>query len=206
MTTPKIDFTWTRAFARSPGEPAYECSHGKIRQVGRGKQQFSPFAQGDLFLEFSQLDGSEGACVGFAEKWGLLEHHAYSKGELPFEEISKWRAAIRTMKINVRMLPQVIRIGNSRGTFAKVGKVDVLLVPGVGPGASPVLVMEPGDLLQAMNLQMAQFVAGGGVPSICRECGRAFGAGGAGKRSDAKFCSDSCRNRFHYSKQRKAKL
>jgi hypothetical protein len=178
--------------------------NGKIRQVARGKQQYAPFAHGDLFLEFSQLDGSEEACVGFAEKWGLLTQRAYSTGDLPSEDISVWRTAIRTMKAHVRMLPQVVRVANSRGTFAKVGKVDVLLVPGTGPAATPVLVMEPGDLLQAMNLQMAQFVAGGGVPAICRECGRPFGAGGQGKRSDAKFCGDSCRNRFHYSKQRKA--
>jgi hypothetical protein len=202
----KIDFSWARAFAKSPGNPAYECADGKIRQVARGKQQYAPFAHGDLFLEFSQLDGSEKACVGFAEKWGLLTQRAFSTGDLPSEDLSFWRAEIRKMHIYVQMLPKVIRVANSRGTFAKVGKVDVLLVPGIGPKATPVLVMEPADLLQAMNLEMAQFVAGGGVPANCEECGRLFGAGGAGKRTDAKFCSDGCRNRFHYSKKRKRRV
>jgi hypothetical protein len=34
-----------------------------------------------------------------------------------------------------------------------------LLVPGSGLNSTPVLVMEPGNLLGAMNLQLAQFVA-----------------------------------------------
>jgi hypothetical protein len=196
----KIDFSWTRAFAKSLGKPAYECANGKIRQIGRGKQHYAPFANAGLYLEFSQLDGSEKACVAFAEKWGLLTEPAYSTGELPSEDLSFWRSEIKKMRTYIRMLPNVVRVANSRGTFAKVGTVNVLLVPGTGPKATPVLVMEPGDLLQAMNLEMAQFVAGGGIPATCQQCGRTFGAGGTGKRTVAKFCSDSCRSRFNYLK------
>ena len=38
----KIDFEWTRAFAKSPGKPAYEIANGRIQQIGRGKQRSRP--------------------------------------------------------------------------------------------------------------------------------------------------------------------
>jgi hypothetical protein len=198
----KINFEWTRAFAKSPGKPAYEFSNGKIRQVGRGKQLYAPFANTGLYLEFSRLNESEEACIGFAEKWGLLTKRAYSTGELPSEDLSFWRAEIKKMRIYVQMLPKFIRVANLRGTFAKVGTVDVLLVPGSGPKATPVLVMEPGDLLQAMNLEMAQFVAGGGSLISCQYCGNYFQAGRRGdKRAIAKFCHEECKHAFHNAKR-----
>ena len=58
--------------------------------------------------------------------------------------------------------------------------------------AKPVMVVEPRNLLQAMNLEMAQFVAGGGSLLTCQQCGHWFEAGHRGKRTVAKFCSDSC--------------
>lgn len=204
MSEVRIDFEWTRAFAKSPGKPAYKCVSGRIQQVGHGKQQYAPFAHAALYLEFSQLDGSENACVGFAERWGLLTTRAYSTGELPSEELSFWRAEIRKMRIYVQALPNVVRVANSRGTFAKVGTVDVLLEPGTGPSPTPVLVLEPGNLLQAMNLEMAQFVAGGGSLIPCQQCRRLFQAGHGGtgsKRAIAKFCSDKCKHAFHNAKR-----
>ncbi len=197
MAVIKIDFEWTRAFAKAPGEPSYACRDGKIRQTGRGKQRYSPLANQSLYLDFAQLDGSAAACVGFAEKWGLLITPAGST-KLPSEDLSFWRAEIKKMQGMIRMLPTVVRIANSRGTYARVGSLDVLLVPGTGPDARPVMVMEPHDLLQAMNLEMAQFVAGGGTLLTCQQCSRWFEAGQGGKRTVAKFCSDACRNKFHY--------
>lgn len=201
MPAVSINFDWSRAYAKQAGEAAYEVKKGKIAQVSRGKQQYAPFAYAGLYLEFSQLDGSEGACLGFAEKWGLLTERAYSTGKLPSEDLSIWRAEIKRMRINVQALPKVIRVANSRGTFAKVGIVDVLLVPGAGLNAKPVLVLEPGNLLQAMNLQMAQSVAGGATLGTCLQCGGWFEA----RRSDAKFCGNTCKHAFFNSKRRVGK-
>jgi hypothetical protein len=198
MSAININLEWSRAYAKQAGKPAYEIRKGKIRQIGRGKQQYAPFTIAGLYLEFSQLDGSEESCVGFAEKWGLLTELAYSTGDLPSEDLSFWRAEIKKMRVYIQMLPKVVRVANSRGTFAKVGTVDVLLVPGTGPNARPIVVMEPGNLLQAMNLQLTQSVAGGAALGTCQQCGRWFEA----RRKDAKFCTDRCKHDFHNSKRR----
>jgi hypothetical protein len=79
----------------------------------------------------------------------------------------------------------------------------VLLVPGAGADAPPVMVMEPGDLLQAMKLEMAHFISGGGRLVPCRNCGLMFQSGRAGgKRTVAQFHSDECRVAFNNAKRR----
>jgi hypothetical protein len=200
----KIDFDWSRSYS-SRGNAAYAVRDGRIWQVGDKKQSYSPFKLGALYLEFAHLDGSDDACVSFAEKYGLLTEKAVLSTP-PSEDLSFWRSQIKRMLINVRMLPRVVRVANSRGTYAKVGKIDVLLVPGEGADAPPVLVMEPGDLLQAMNLEMAHFISGGGRLIPCRNCGLIFQAGRAGgKRAIAQFHNDECKHAFHNSKRGKGK-
>jgi hypothetical protein len=203
MSEVKIDFEWSRAYS-SRGKVAYAVKDGRICQVGDRRQSYSPFKLGQIYLEFAQLDGSADACVTFAEKYGLLTAKA-ALSEPPSEDLKFWQAQIRMMLGNVRMLPNVVRVANSRGTYAKVGKVDVLLVPGEGADAAPVLVMEPGDLLQAMNLEMAHFISGGGRLTPCRNCGLFFQAGrSGGKRAIAQFHSDECKRAFHNSRRGKA--
>lgn len=206
MSAIKINFDWTRAYAKEPGQPAYAFKNGKIQQIGRGKQSYLPLEHELLFLDFAQLDPSPDPCIGFAEKWGLLTERAYSTGELPSEDLSTWRAEIKRMLVLIRMLPTVVRVANSRGTYARVGKIDVLLVPGTGLNATPVMVMEPGDLLQAMNLEMVHFISGGGSLLICKQCQRYFQAGRGGKGSKrviARFCTDRCKHAFHNAQRRR---
>ena len=203
MSEVKIDFEWSRAYSARPASAAYVVKDGKIRQIGGRKQSYSPLRLGgSLYLEFAQLDGSPEACVGFAEKYGLLCERA-SLTSPPSEDLAFWRSEIKRMLVNVRTLPSVVRVVHSRGTYAAVGKVDVLLVPGPGADAPPVMVLEPGDLLQAMNLEMAHFVSGGGHLIPCRNCGIMFQAGRpGGKRAIAQFHSDECKHAFHNAKRR----
>jgi hypothetical protein len=191
-----VEFDWTRAYSKSPGEPAYVCRNEKIYQVGRGKQQYSPLKNGSLYLQFAQLDGSAKSCVAFAEACGLLTHPV-SMSAPPSEDLAFWRGEVKRMRSLIRALPVVVKTVNSRGTYAKIGTVDVLLVPGTGPDARPVMVMEPANLLQAMNLELAQAVAGGAALLTCQYCGQWFAAGRGGKRTVAKFCSDEHRFRFN---------
>jgi hypothetical protein len=192
-----VDFQWTRAFAKAGNQAAYAYSRGEIRQIGRGKERYRPLATDGLYLRFAELDGSPEACVAFANTHGLLTKHANLTNP-PSEPLETWRREIRRMKTLSSMLPDVVKFANSRGTYAVVGELNVLLVPRAGPNASPTLVLEPNTLLQAMNLQMAKFVAGGGSWFSCEQCGGQFERGGdSDRRSDARFCSDLCRVRNH---------
>jgi hypothetical protein len=203
VATIKINFEWSRAFPKAPGESAYEFAGGKIWKIGRGVQRYFPLENEQLFLEFAQLHGSPAACVSFAERFGFLQWPARSHPPAPFEELNFWQREIKRMMALIRALPTVVRVANSRGTYARVGKIDLLLVPGSGLNSTPVLVMEPGNLLDAMNLQLAQFVAGGNPLLTCQYCHAFFAAGRGAKRSIAKFCSDDHRNKYHNERRSK---
>jgi hypothetical protein len=213
MAEVKIDFEWSRAYS-SRGGACYEVRDGKIWQVGDRKQEYRPFELGKIYLEFERLDGSSEACIAFAEKYGLLTEKAILSTP-PSEDLSFWRSQIKRMLINVRTLPRLVRITPTRlqdgtvelrGTYSKVGSVDVLLLPGEGANAPPVMALEPSNLLQAMNLGMAHFVSGGGRLIPCQNCGILFQAGrSGGKRTISRFHNDDCRQAFHNAKRGKSK-
>jgi hypothetical protein len=195
------DFEWTRAYANRD-EAGYRCVKGELRQIGRHKDRpYEPFKIDGLYLKLAALDGSPEDCVAFANTWGLLEKPA-SLTNPPSESLEFWRREIRRMKGNIAMLPFVIKASapstNYRAvTQAIVGSIDVLLVPNTVPGEKPRLVLKPHSLLQAMNLQLALWVTGGGTLITCEQCGRPFQAGIGKKRSIARFCSDLCRVQHH---------
>ena len=202
-TSFNADFEWTRAYPKAGDRPAaaYGYFDGQIRQIARGKQRYRPFASEGLYLEFADLDGSPEGCLAFANSWGLLEKQVNVTNP-PSEPVEFWRREIRRTKSLINALPGVVKFGNSRGTFAVVGELNVLLVPGDGKAASPSLVMEPKTLLQAMNLQLALWVARGGSIFTCEQCHKPFQAGVSGKRrSISKFCSVDCKNRHHYERR-----
>jgi hypothetical protein len=103
MTT-IIEFKWPRP---------YKCallSNDKagrvIRQVGSGRDnRWEPLKHSpELYLRFAQLDGSEGACVAFAGKYGLLTTPAKIGAE---ERIEDWRREIKRLKNLTRIIQPV---------------------------------------------------------------------------------------------------
>jgi hypothetical protein len=79
-----------------------------------------------------------------------------------------------------------------------ISSLAVVLQYGI---VKPTLILRPPFLLEAIRLQMALFFAGGKELASCQQCGRKFELGADGKRSVAKFCSDQCRNRYHYERR-----
>jgi hypothetical protein len=190
MTTIDIKFEWTRGHA-------YECGPEVIRQTGRGRDRFRPLEiPAKLYLAFAELDGTPDACVGFARSWGLLTTQARD-GAL--ERLDGWQREIKQMKSRISMVAMV-RTANSRRVRMRMTSLDVALVSGE-PNTRPALVLQPRTLLDAMHLQLAQSHASGAALQTCTQCGKWFEVGGDAKRSMARFCSDSCRNRFHYQKK-----
>jgi hypothetical protein len=203
MTSGQFYFEWSKAYAKRSGQPAYEFRNGKICQLGTGVQKYLPLQAETLFEKFTALDGTPATCVAFAENYGLLTEEAGTR-HLPSEYLSVWQEEIKQIAALKRMLPALTTWGKSRRINIVAGDLKVLLAPGEGPDALPRITIEPDNLLQAMRLQLAQFIAGGGTWINCQneECGRPFpirrARGEGAKRTIARFCSDSCRNRYHY--------
>jgi hypothetical protein len=190
------DFEWTRV---SPGrdESGYCYVEGQIQQIGRHKGRYEPLKVDSLYLRFAELDGSPDSCVEFANTWGLLEKRA-SLTNPPSESLRDWQREIKRMKANISHFPSMIRVASSVAVTAIVGSLDVMLVPNATATEKPALILKPHSLLQAMNLQAALWVAGGGTLVTCEQCGRPFQAGiGGKKRSIARFCGDRCRVQHH---------
>jgi hypothetical protein len=174
-----------------------------IRQVGSGRDnQWEPLRHvPDLYLKFARLDGSAEACVDFAGRYGLLRVPAKIGAAEPIED---WQTEIRKMKGLANMTRDVRPVQSHRVLF-RMTEVTVALLSGEpGSDVKPTLVLEPKHLLVAMKVQLASATAGGTVLHTCVQCGQWFGAGGEAKRSFAKFCSDPCRQRFHYHKVKSA--
>jgi len=69
-------------------------------------------------------------------------------------------------------------------------------------GSGQVLFVKPPNLHEAIKLQAMQIVAGGGRIKPCDTCGELFVAGGEhGKRADAAYCKDACRDRANNEKK-----
>jgi hypothetical protein len=197
MTT-IIEFKWPRPYkcALSTDDKAGRV----IRQVGSGRDiRWEPLKHSpDLYLRFAQLDGSEGACVDFAGKYGLLTIPAKVGAA---ERLDGWQREIKKMKSLINVVKSV-RTANSRRIRMQMTTIDVALLSGEpGWDVKPALVLQPKTLLAAMQLQLAQGQAGGTSLHSCNQCGDLFEVGADAKRSVAKYCSDKCRMRSHYDRK-----
>jgi len=196
MTTIDTEFKWSRGFEYEIG--IHEGMR-VIRQSSRTRQTFEPLkVPTKLYLAFSELDGSPEAYVDFARKWGLLEKPA---DEGAWEFVHVWRSEIKKMK-NLIGFVSMVKTEDGRRLRMEMASLKAFLVSGE-PNTRPALVLQPPSLLEAMKLQLAQSHASGAALQRCSQpsCGKWFEVGAAGKRSVAKFCSDTCRNRYHYERR-----
>jgi hypothetical protein len=197
-----IGFEWSRGHA-------YECVPSKtgmaIRQIGKGKSYFEPLKvplDSGLAVTFANLDLDFSAekCVGFAHSFGLLTLPARIGAA---ESLDDWRRKIKEMRSLISMTGMV-RTANSRRVRMNITRIQVALESGL-PDTKPALILQPETLFDAMKLQWAQSKKSGSSVYVCEYCDKWFERGGEAKRSDAKFCSDPCRNKFHYEQRRAGK-
>jgi hypothetical protein len=175
-----------------------------------GKKRDTPFeplkidCEKPLFLRFAELDGSEESCLRFAYHWGLL----HTESQTASEALEDWRAQIKEMRQRISWLgtddhkPRAPKL--PAGEAWKVTALDVLLVPTRSETERFAMVLQPKNLIEAMRLQLATSVAGSGSIRTCKQCGLWFESGASeSRRSVAIFCSEKCKNRFHYLERAK---
>jgi hypothetical protein len=94
-------------------------------------------------------------------------------------------------------------LGSSRKAPVELTSVAAIIVPG-SSGKRPKLSLEPKTLLDAMYLQLGLFLSTDGSLQSCKQCGKWFERGTTkARRSIAVFCSEKCKNRFHYVERTK---
>jgi hypothetical protein len=193
MATIDIDFQWGVGH-----EYQLVDDQTAIRQTSRRHDWRRPLQTfSNLYLKFAELDGSPKACLEFARSWGLLRQPAKLDASEP---LSDWKREIKQMR-GLFNRTQIVKTGGIR---ARMTKIDVDLVS-LGPdiNSPTILRFRPPTLFDAMVVQLTQSQASGASLASCTQCGHWFEVGGSGKRSVSKFCSDGCRNRFHYEQRTK---
>jgi hypothetical protein len=207
-----VGLEWTRG-------ADYECVPSRsaqvIRQVGKEQAPVRPLDNPELYLSFSNTDPAAASILTFARNYGLLTRRA---GAGAFERLDFWQREIKKIKGLISLLAVkdavpggIIRTANSRMVRFKATSINVVLEsrPKLekgrpifdpdNPNNRPVLVLEPQNLRDGMLLQLAQRVATEGSIYICKQCAKPFEAGvGESRRSIAQFCTERCKNRYHY--------
>ena len=202
----EIGLRWLRA-------GAYEAADVEgvrvIRPIGERRYWVEPFkVEGGPLHMFVNLDGSEKSCVKFARAYGLLRTQSRNQAE----RLDDWKKEIERMRGLISALQLrahedrpggITLLGSSRKAPVELTSVAAIIVPG-SSGKRPKLSLEPKTLLDAMYLQLGLFLSTDGSLQSCKQCGKWFERGTTkARRSIAVFCSEKCKNRFHYVERTK---
>jgi hypothetical protein len=171
-----------------------------------------------LYAEFLDLDASEPSILQFANKYGLLEHNIAKEPAwmgsgsifpsiVPYsdpgwkwsEPISAWSDGIRRLKRLQEFLKEARshprEVFRRRERFHLIAPLAVALEM-KNPKDLPVIDLRPsGTLLDALELQCLQAFFAGRTSYQCAECSRWMEIGPGARRSHAKFCSRTCKDR-----------
>src|SRR5262249_8260597 len=157
----------------------------RIVRNGGALQPYRPLDIPSLFRRFIDMSRSDEDVLKFVEKFGPLTHDGLRRnGDIVPAVIEQAETMSQALRGRIIAMP--------------LNKLNVSIVTDHNSGMR--LKMHPACLLDALWLQLAQAKS---VTNFreCLQCGRSFMAGGAGRRADAKFCSDKCRIEFNSLKR-----
>ncbi len=206
-----IEFEWQRDTKKYEFRPGPSPKHLRKtfltadepdRIAGRGGalETYQPLKFPGLYKIFAALDGTTESFVGFADKYGPLSKK--------WDDLVLWKDAHERMKWAVEVSAvspfEMPVLAAKEGQEEELTNLSLILRASL-PGARPTLILKPRSLLSTMYLQLAQDLISGVSVRACENCGSWFQTGGSTrKRSDARFCSDTCRATFHYREKRHA--
>jgi hypothetical protein len=168
-----------------------------------------------LYAEFANLDGSEKACLNFAQQYGTLFHPVDERtriiGNTPdLESFVNWRSQIKRLKDIVKRCE--LSRSNPAEAFRQFGRRDKwllgveLVLSITNPHSPATLETHVGTLIAGMQLQAIQSILLEGRKQVrCVECSKPFLIGGGARRSQSKFCSMRCKDAFHNDRKAQAR-
>lgn len=173
--------------------------------VGGEVLRYRPFELGSaIFREFAATPETQDGIMAFAAKYGRLGSSFFTS-----ESVHYWCSKIHDLAAAVDTWDECIEKGDLT-PFARVfntydlGQVTIKF-GATRFGERPRLRLEPASLLDAMWIQFGQMADGEAQLKLCDWCPTWFAIGtGTGRRSTARFCSDTCRkasNRHEKEKQ-----
>ena len=170
--------------------------------------RYRPFELGvAIFREFAETERTHAGVEAFAAKYGRLGEHL-SGLIWAFEPVEDWYKQIELLAAAVAKWDKCRESGDL-SPLAQVfnrynlGKVTIKF-GAARFGERPRLRLEPASLLDGMWIQLGQMADGDVKLQRCDWCPTWFAVGpGTGRRSTAKFCSDTCRKASNRNEQGK---
>jgi hypothetical protein len=156
----------------------------RIVRNGDRLEPYQPLKIPNLFRKFIDMSRSDEALLKFVETYGPLTHNGLrGNGEIVLDIIDQAENMFEVLR--GRTVPLI-----------PLNKLNASIV--TDSNRELRLKVSPGCLLDALWLQLAQAQSGPNKVKLrfCTQCDKPLEAG---KRADAKFCSDKCRVNFSRS-------
>ena len=193
-------------------QEGYEVKRKRIVRRGGPLRWETPIASFTmLYLNFAQLPEEPQNICEFADHFGYLglSRPARSTPEDLVgprgEAIADWQEAITAMRTWVEIWKSGTLNWFNPANMAglKITNLEANLIS-TPPDGRPGFCIRPASLRDAMMVQFAIAVAGGGIVRECRHCGIWFEAG-RGRRRHAEFCSNEHKVTYHNEMKRRSK-
>jgi hypothetical protein len=186
---------WGMQLEPGPDEEPQEIAR-LIEPRNEKTREADVFAMGpDLFVEFANINGSEGRLLNFVNKYGCLDYQFP-----PF--VARYLAAAARFQKVLRQFEADIETGSARwlSSFKKLrpkgfGDVSDLNVEPQFDAEGLQIFLVPPDLETAIWLQFLLKAADNVRLTYCHSCRDFIAVAGSLGRSDKKFCSTACKQR-----------
>ncbi len=186
---------WGIQLEPNPGEEDWEIAR-LIEPRNEKTRVADVFAmEPDLFVEFANINGSEGRLLSFVNRYGCLNDRFP-----PF--VSSYLAAAARFQKVLRQFEADIHTGSPRwlSSFKRLrpkgfdGENDLNVEPQFDAEGLRIFLVPP-DLETAIWLQFLMKAADNVRLTYCHSCRNFIAVAGSLGRSDKKFCSTACKQR-----------
>jgi hypothetical protein len=201
-------------FEGSVDGKGYRLEQGRIIGNGGAKRRYRLRDFPTLYLIFAQTKQTPEGLLSFVNRFGRLMKDDGVEGDnvkAVLSDISLVSLILESLRPHKGKFPkfrggpveyEVPQFGiKVSGGIPIKGKLTAWLAPNPATGVWQ-LRLAPLTLLDAIWLQLGQAITSNATLRACDHCGKWFEAGqAAGRRADAKFCSDECRISFNSLKR-----
>jgi hypothetical protein len=149
-----------------------------------------------LYTEFAKLDGCEQSCLQFAKKYGLLFDNGAD------ETLGVWNGQIQRISETINLCK--LSRSDPAEAFRRFGKQSIelwfdarMFLSIKSSNSAATLDVRAVNLISAIEMQAITSILADHRSVQCIECPTWFEIGGGARRSQSKFCSKRCKDRYH---------
>ena len=186
-------------------EPALDDRYKPFRliePIGKGVMKFDPMQSSpSMYVEFANIPKTDDGLISFADRFGLLQEGQPAQPEYWFFQIDRMKTAIAMWE----KAGDGSKVEKSFYRGWKHAHISMSFNLKDSGESSPVVTLEPSNLLEAMWVQFGLAVEGLVGFKRCLECSNFIEIQPGTSRPDRRYCTDACRMRAYRKRKSNAK-